>query len=86
MRFAMGLDPDVLGFAHFLEHSGDAIDLLYGLTLESTHSRPKLKFFDKPCGVCTIPRLASHVHLGAPHAATPVYLCPTCQGMDLDGY
>lgn len=78
MRFALGLDPDVLGFAAWLEHSGDAVDLLYGLSVESTHSHPKLKFFDAPCAVCNVHGLATHMLETGLDTAAP--LCAMCTG------
>lgn len=75
VNFALGLDRDVLGFAHFLEHDPDALDLLYGLGEESTHSRPKLRFFDQRCVTCGLQGMATHV---VSRASAPAFLCPTC--------
>lgn len=77
LRFALGMDADVLGFAHFLEHANDVTDLLYGLSVESTHTRPKLKFFDRRCGLCAVAERVSHV---IPTEA-PLFLCPACSGL-----
>lgn len=82
VRFALGLAPDVLGFATWLEHSGDAVDLLYGLALVSTHSHPKLKFFNAPCAVCGVAGLATHVALPALTGHdTAAPLCGLCTGL-----